>query len=120
MSPRILVLVGLLALGLPSGALAQGDPVAPLPQAPSTQPPVVTQPSPDAGGGLEGWQQALIFAAGGLLLAGIGAAIVRDARRAAPVKPRGSDPAPAAPRGDRARRARARAKAARRQRRRNR
>lgn len=78
-----------LALLAPSGAaLAQDNPLGPLPQGPSSPTPTVVAPknSSDGGGGLETWQELLIFAAGVVLLAGIGFAIVSDARRRAPVK----------------------------------
>jgi predicted cobalt transporter CbtA len=85
----VLVLAG--ALVAPSAALAQSDPFSPLPPADeSTQAPtpaVTATPTTDTGGGgLKGWQEALIFVAGGVLIVGIGWAIVRDARKAAPVE----------------------------------
>jgi hypothetical protein len=84
----------------------------------------VTAPTSSSGGsdsgGLGSNAQVALFALGGVLLAGIGWVIVRDARHAAP-----NAGAPAAGATGRKRRydrekARARAKAARRQRRRNR
>lgn len=106
----------------PALAHAQFAPLPPAPQA--TQPTVVVAPGDADNGGLETWQEALIFGAGVILLAGIGWAIVSDARSRAPVqegethrlggrgKPRRSE--------REKQRARARAKAARAQRKRSR
>lgn len=114
------LLLTLLALA-PAGATAQ---FSPLPPAQTTPTVVVAPPDPDDGG-LQGWQQTLVFLAGGLLLAGIGWAIVRDARHRAPVKPgEEAHPGAGAPKANRSakqrQRARAKARQARRQRRRNR
>jgi len=75
------LLVTLAALGLPGSALGQSAPElgAPEPQE-TAPPPVTTDPTDD---GLETWQQALIFAAGVVLLAGISVAIIGDARHRA-------------------------------------
>jgi hypothetical protein len=87
MRTAAMVLTSLALLALPSGAPAQQSPFAPLPQAAQpTTPTVVVQPSSNGNGGLKGWQQALIVAAGMVLLVGIGWAIVSDARSKAPVK----------------------------------
>jgi hypothetical protein len=113
-------------LASPGAALAQGDPYGPLPApAPApvtTQQPASTPTTSDTGG-LNGTQEALIVAAGMVLLAGIGWAILRDARERAPVAD-GSEPT-AEERAQRRSaqqqaRARAKAKAARAQRKRNR
>jgi hypothetical protein len=128
MPRRLAVAAILVALaGAPAGALAQGSPFTPIPPAPAPAPPA---PPPPGGqrssddGGLSGWQTALIFVAGGILLLGIGYAIVADARQKAPV-----DLSPTAAAGRRQReehserakrQARRKQKAARAQRRRNR
>ena len=76
----------LLSLTLAAPALAQDNPLGPLPT-PAPAPPetVVVSPGADDGDGLSAWQQALIFGGGLLLLGGIAYAIVSDARRRAPV-----------------------------------
>jgi hypothetical protein len=126
MIARIAVLATVLALALAPAALAQGSPFAPLPPAqtdPGTTVQTVSGASND-GGGLKAWQEILIFAAGVVLIGGIGYAIVSDARERAPVKQPAPDSGPAGsqrPHGPEAKaRARAKQKAARRQRRRNR
>lgn len=119
---RAAVLAVLTLAVAPAAARAQ---FAPLPQAQQqTQPTVVVPADNDSSGGLETWQEYLIFGAGLILLAGIGWAIVTDARSRAPVregethrlggrgKPRRSE--------REKQRARARAKAARAQRKRTR
>jgi hypothetical protein len=112
-----------LTAGLPPvAARAQFEPLAPAQQ--QTQPTVVVPADNSDGGGLESWQEILIFAAGVILLAGIGWAIVTDARSRAPVREGethrlGGRSQPR--RSERERqRARARAKAARAQRKRSR
>src|SRR5689334_15356177 len=81
------VLTFLALLGTPAGALAQDNPLGPLPT-PAPEPPstVVVAPNNDDNDGLKGWQQALILASGLILLGGIAWAIVSDARNKAPVK----------------------------------
>jgi hypothetical protein len=76
------LLVVVLALAAPAGALAQSDPFSPLPPAQTapTPTPVAPTSSGDDDGGLKGWQEILIIAAGVCLLLGIGWAIVGDAR----------------------------------------
>lgn len=82
----MVVLTLVLALAVPATATGQGTPFRPLdPAAPPPTPTQTAAPSDPAGGGLDGWQQGLIFAAGLILLGGIGMAIVRDARQRAPV-----------------------------------
>jgi hypothetical protein len=84
---RFTLLICLFALAVPIAAHAQSSPFAPLPPATTTpdQTPTVTTGNTSTGnGGLAGWQQILIFGAGGFLLLGIAWAIVRDARSVAP------------------------------------
>jgi hypothetical protein len=81
----------LMALAAPAGAPAQSGPSAPslgAPEPEETAPAPVTTDDP-ADDGLDTWQQVLIFAAGVVLLAGIAAAIISDARRRAPRRGRG-------------------------------
>jgi hypothetical protein len=114
----------LLALALAAPAAAQEAPTlgAPSTEETTTQAPVTTTDTSD--GGLATWQQALIFAAGFILLGGIAIAIVSDARQRAGGDDRAVTEGAGAP-GHRHRqqakqRAREKAKAARAQRRRNR
>jgi hypothetical protein len=82
-------LLAALALLAPAGALAQDNPLGPLPQAPQSGTPTVAVAPPGndgGGGGLKTWQEVLIFGAGLVLLGGIGYAIVADARARAPVR----------------------------------
>ena len=112
-----------LAWASPGVALAQ-DPFGPIPQAPPDQPEPPPAPAEDEG--LNRTQELLIGAAGLVLLFGIGYAIVRDARSAAPVdrdhpvdesdRPKGSRTPPKR----RVQQGRAKAKAARQARKRNR
>jgi D-arabinose 1-dehydrogenase-like Zn-dependent alcohol dehydrogenase len=84
---RSTLLICLFALALPMAAHAQSSPFAPLPPAstaPAPTPTTTTASSSSGNGGLAGWQQVLIFGAGGILLLGIAWAIVRDARSVAP------------------------------------
>jgi hypothetical protein len=73
----------------PAAALAQ-SPFSPLPPAQTaTQAPTTTSGSSTNNGdsgGLQSWQEVLIFLGGVALIVGIGYAIVTDARRNAPVK----------------------------------
>jgi hypothetical protein len=91
MPRRFTLLICLLAaLALPvAAAHAQDSPFAPLPPASTTpeQTPTVSSGT-DSGddGGLESWQEILIFAGGGILLLGIAWAIITDARHAAPAE----------------------------------
>jgi hypothetical protein len=80
-----LVTAGLLA---PAGALGQANPFTPLPTpAPQTdtQTQTVTSTTAAEDQGLKRWQEILMFAGGVILIIGIGYAILRDARRRAPV-----------------------------------
>ena len=74
------------ALAAPGVAVAQQDPFGPIPQSPPEQAPAPAPAAEDEGGddGLDRWQELLIAGAGIVLLFGIGYAIVRDARAAAP------------------------------------
>lgn len=117
----------LLALAAPAGALAQSPLTSPLPPAPQQPTPTVA-PAPSNStsssnsSGLNGTQEALIIAAGIVLLLGIGWAIVRDARSRAPVAEHEHIGGESTPRrsSQQQARERARAKAARQQRKRNR
>ncbi|MFL5845237.1 MAG: hypothetical protein ACJ762_11125 [Solirubrobacteraceae bacterium] len=81
------ILVALALLGGPAAALGQDNPLGPLPTPAPTTPDTVVVNAPAADdGGLEGWQKALIFGSGFVLLGGIAWAIVSDARHRAPVK----------------------------------
>jgi hypothetical protein len=83
----IALVLGVLAP--PVAALAQ-SPFSPLPPAQTqTQAPTTTSGSTTNNGdsgGLQSWQEILIFMGGVVLIVGIGYAIVTDARRNAPVK----------------------------------
>jgi hypothetical protein len=82
-------MVAVLALTLAPAGVAHaqiGGPSAPSPLTQPEPPPPVDTGLDDEG--LTSWQQALIFVAAGVVLAGIGFVIVRDARRAAPVEKR--------------------------------
>jgi hypothetical protein len=112
------------ALALATPAAAQQAPTLGAPPTPDVT--VQTQStSTTGGGGLKTWQEALIFAAGILLVGGIAVAILTDARERAGRLRRG-DPAtePSGPphrhRQQSKQRARAKGKAARVQRRKNR
>lgn len=101
------------------------DPFGPVPQAPQPEP-TPAPPPEDEDEGLNRTQELLIGGAGLVLLFGIGWAIVRDARSAAPVdsehpladgdRPKGSRKPPAR----RVKQGRAKAKAARQARKKNR
>jgi hypothetical protein len=121
---RALVLAVLALATAPAGvAHAQGNPIAPLPQAAPDTTTVVQTPSnntsstDDSGLGTAG--DILLYGTGLLLLLGIAWLVVRDARRRAPIEETVSQP-----RGthspQRHAHARAKAKAAKQQRKRNR
>jgi hypothetical protein len=123
-----LLAVALLALALTWAAPAAAQNAPTLGQE-TTQTQAAAPPdtsSDSGGGGLKTWQEVLIFAAGLVLLAGIGFAIVGDARERARRVGRGREPEAATaggPHKHRAQskaRARARARAAKAQRRKNR
>jgi hypothetical protein len=75
----------LVALCAPAAAYAQSAPSLGAPEPEETAPAPVTTDDP-TDDGLETWQQVLIFAAGIVLLGGIAAAIMSDARRRAPAR----------------------------------
>jgi hypothetical protein len=89
---RSLAIAALLCvLAPPVAALAQQSPFSPLPPAQQpTQTATTTSNSSSTNngdsGGLQSWQEVLIFMGGVALIVGIGYAIVTDARRNAPVK----------------------------------
>jgi hypothetical protein len=114
-----------LALAASGPALAQQAPSLGSPdQTTSTSVPPETTATTSGDGGLKTWQEALIFTAGLALLAGIGFAILGDARERAANLPRSqyeADDGTHHHHSQRAKqRARAKARAAKRQRRRNR
>ena len=124
-APACLLAV-LVLLAAPAGALAQGNPLGPLPSPAPEPAETVVVASDDSGDGLESWQQALILGAGVILLGGIAWAIVSDARNRAPVKdgelahPGLDGPVKRNRSAKQRQRARAKAKTARRQRKANR
>jgi hypothetical protein len=81
LKPLLALAVLVLALALAAPAGAQQTPTL---GAPDTQTETAAPPPDDTsttgGGGLKTWQEVLIFGAGLILLAGIGFAIVGDAR----------------------------------------
>lgn len=87
---RVTLLLCLAALAAPAAALAQSDnPFGPLnlPPANTTPDPVPTSSNTSTdNGGLKGWQEVLIIFAGGVMVIGIGWAIVADARSRAPTE----------------------------------
>ena len=91
MARRFMLLICLLlAFSAPAAGIAyaqDASPFAPLPQATTTpdQTTTTSTTSSDDNGGLKSWQQVLIFLGGGILIAGIGWAILADARSHAPV-----------------------------------
>jgi hypothetical protein len=129
MTVRLLTLALLCAALIGSSgaatAFAQQDPFGPIPQAPPDEPPPAPRPDQQEDG-LSRTQELLIGVAGIVLLVGIGWAIVRDARSAAPVdaahpvddvdRPKATRPPPQR----RVQQSRAKAKAARRARKKNR
>jgi hypothetical protein len=122
--PRIAAAAVAVSLALAAPALAQQSPTLGAPATPDETPTTAqATTSGTSGGGLETWQQALIVAAGLILIGGIAFAILGDAReRARDLGGAETDPATAphkhAQRSKQ--RARAKGKAARAQRRRNR
>ena len=127
LKPLLTVMALVFALVVAAPAAAQQAPTlgAPETQQSTAAPPPETDS--DGNGGLETWQEVLIFCAGLVLLMGIGFAIVGDARdRAARLTRRGREPetagagAPHKHRQQAKQRARAKARQARAQRRKNR
>ena len=80
----VLLMTLCLALAPAASALAQSSPFAPIPEAPPQQAPPAPAEDDDGQDGLSDTQQLLIALAGIVLLGGIAAAIIRDARRSAP------------------------------------
>jgi hypothetical protein len=124
-SIAVVALVAGLALAAP--AAAQQAPTLGSPPAPDvTVQPTTGSTSSTGGGGLKTWQEALIVAAGLILIGGIAVAILTDAReRAGRIGHGGAATEPAAGAGHRHKqqskqRARAKARQARAQRRKNR
>ena len=121
MIARLAALLCLLALFAPGAALAQGGGAFdPIPPAPPEQPATVApEEGDDDDEGISDTQQLLIGLSGFVMLFGIGWAIVRDARGAAPADTRsapGDEPqrkGSQKPAGVRHRENRAKAKAAR-------
>lgn len=114
-----------LALAAPAGA--QQAPTLGAPPAPNVTAQTTQSSTGSGGGGLKTWQEALIFAAGLILIGGITLAILSDARersrrmrRGGPVTESGPDPDRHRHRQRSKQQARARGKAARAQRRKNR
>jgi hypothetical protein len=77
----IAVLGLVLALAAPAGA--QQAPTLGAPPAPDVTVQTVATTSSTGGGGLKTWQEALIFAAGLILIGGIAVAILADSREKA-------------------------------------
>src|SRR5919202_5056101 len=118
----IALLAVVAALAVAPGAAAQQAPRLGAPAPPDTIQATTTSTS-SGGGGLKTWQEALIFAAGLILIGGIAVAIMTDAReRAGRIRHGDAATEPAAgaghpPRQQGKQRARAKAQAARAQRR---
>jgi len=86
---RIVVVLAILALSFAPAGLAHAQLGAPNVPTPLQEPPPPPPVDNDLGEeGLSGFQQALIFVGAGLVLAGIGFVIVRDARKSAAPDPR--------------------------------
>ena len=89
MLARITLLLTVTALAAPALAGAQQNPFQGLPPSqqnvPTTPTPTATRDVTVDDGGLERWQEILIFGGGVLLILGIGYAIIGDARKRAPV-----------------------------------
>jgi hypothetical protein len=77
--PLLALAALVLALSLAAPAGAQQTPTLGAPETTTDAPPP-PETTDSGNGGLETWQQVLIFAAGVILLGGIGFAIVGDAR----------------------------------------
>jgi hypothetical protein len=125
--PLVAVVALVLALAAASPAAAQQAPTLGAPETPQTTAAPPPETDTNGNGGLKTWQEVLIFSAGLVLLAGIGFAIVGDAReRAARLTRRGREPetagagVPHKHRQQAKQRARAKSRAAKAQRRKNR
>jgi hypothetical protein len=125
LKPLIAVMALALALAAAAPAVGQQAPTLGAPETTESTAAPPPETDTDGNGGLATWQEVLIFCAGLVLLAGIGFAIVGDARdRAARLTRRGREPetagAPHKHRQQAKQRARAKARQARAQRRKNR
>ena len=125
MKPLLALGALVLVCAAPAPAPAQQAPTLGAPETTTAAPPPPETSTTAGSGGLKTWQEVLIFCAGLVLLAGIGFAIVGDARdRAARLTRRGREPetagAPHKHRQQAKQRARAKARQARAQRRKNR
>ncbi len=125
--PLLAVAALVLAFAAVAPAGAQNTPTLGAPETTQTQTAAPPDTTTTGGGGLKTWQEALIFCAGLIVLAGIGFAILGDARDRARRLGRGRDAetatAGSAPHKHRAQakaRARAKARQAKAQRRKNR
>jgi hypothetical protein len=125
--PLLALAALVLALALAAPAAAQNAPTLGAPETQTSTAAPAPETTDSGNGGLKGWQQGLIFAAGLILLGGIGFAIVGDAReRTRRMSRHGTSPETAGPsvqhKHSQAAKQRARAKArhARAQRRKNR
>jgi hypothetical protein len=126
LKPLLALAALVVALSVAAPAGAQRTPTLGAPETTQTQAAAPPDTTTTGNGGLKTWQEALIFCAGLILLAGIGFAIVGDARERARRLGRGREPEAATagvPHKHRAQakaRARAKARQARAQRRKNR
>jgi hypothetical protein len=121
------IAVAALVLALAAPARAQQAPTLGAPPTPNTTAQTTQSSTSGGGGGLKTWQEALIFAAGIILIGGITIAILADARERSRAIGHGDPLTEGGPAPDRHRhrqrskqQARAKAKAARAQRRKNR
>ena len=80
LKPLLALAALVLAMALAAPAGAQQTPTLGAPETQSDAAPPPEETSTTGGGGLKTWQEVLIFGAGLVLLAGIGFAIVGDAR----------------------------------------
>jgi hypothetical protein len=80
LKPLLALAALVLALALAAPAGAQETPTLGAPETQTGAAPAPDDTSTTGGGGLKTWQEVLIFGAGLVLLAGIGFAIVGDAR----------------------------------------
>lgn len=127
LKPVVALAALVLALAVVVPAAAQQIPTLGAPETTATDAPPPPETDTTGNGGLKTWQEALIFAAGVILLSGIAFAIVGDARdRARRLSRHGTTPETAAAGATHKhsqqakRRARAKARAAKAQRRKNR
>jgi hypothetical protein len=121
------IAVAALVVALAAPARAQQAPTLGAPPQPNVTAQTTQSSTSSGGGGLKTWQEALIFAAGLVLIVGITAAILTDARERSRAMRHGGPLTESGPSPDRHRhrqrtkqQARAKGKAARAQRRKNR